>query len=129
MNLLAKSTKVRHRAVAKAAGVLVSYIRGVEVIEDVTAIPARIRDDDFGGDALLQLTARERDWIFWGEDLTLDGDKITPQRNDLIVWVDDDGNSHRYEVLPRLGERCYRFTDQSLKQVRVFTVETPAGNL
>jgi len=129
MNLFAASTKARHRAVAKAAGVRVSYVRGAQVLENLTAIPARVRDDDFGGEALLQLTARERDWLVWKSELTIGGKPFTPERGDLIRWVDGDGQTHRYEVLPRLGERCYRFTDNSMLQLRVFTVESAKGNL
>jgi len=126
MSLMSLSTKVRHRAVSRAAGVAVVYSRRTQPIE-LVAIPARVRDTDFGGD-VMELTAREQDWIVWRDDLTLDGVPILPERNDVIVRTDERGNTRKYEVLPRLGERCYRFTDQSEQQLRIFTVEVAAGN-
>lgn len=116
MNLFAQSTKVRHRAVLKAAGVRITYSRGSKPVE-LDAIKASVRDRDLDE---ANISGRECDWIIWREDLRIDGAAVLPQRNDCVM-----SNGRKFQVLPRLGERCYRFTDQSEKQLRVFTIETP----
>lgn len=125
MTLMEKSTAVRHRALLRAGGVTVVYVRGAETIDTVKAVPAQVRTIDYGADEI-ELTGRERDWLFSTSDLVLRGSPIMPQRGDKIVWKEADGIEHKYEVLPRAGERCYRHCDQTLTQLRVFTVEVAA---
>lgn len=121
MNLLDRSTRVRDKLLKKAAGADTTYIRGANVIEQLRGVQSQVRQIDFGEQ--FELTSRERDWLFLVSDLVIDGEAILPQRDDIVQWIDADNVTHRYEVLPRAGERCYRFTDQSMLQVRVFTIE------
>jgi hypothetical protein len=51
----------------------------------------------------------------------------TPQRGDAIDWLDAAGVKHTFDVLPRAGDRCYRHTDPSQQQLRVYTVESRAA--
>lgn len=125
MSLMSNSTKVRHRALQRAGGVTVSYVRGTNAIEGLKVVPARTRQDDYGPEEF-ELTGRERDWLLLLSDLVFQGESYMPQRGDAILWTDAEDKLHRYEVLPRSGERCYRHTDQTLAQVRVFTVEVAA---
>ncbi len=125
MTLMDKSTAIRHRALQRAGGVTVVYVRGAEAIEGIKAVPAQVKTLDYGVEEI-ELTGRERDWLLLTSDLVLRGDAIMPQRGDAILWTDAEGTSHKYEVLPRAGERCYRHCDQTLTQLRVFTVEAAA---
>lgn len=122
MTLLERSTIVRHRALQRAGGVTISYVRGAEVIEGIVAISAKVRTLDYGNDPI-ELSGRERDWLVLASDLLLRNEPIMPERGDAILWTDAEGTSHKFEVLPRVGERCYRHCDQSMTQLRVFTVE------
>lgn len=125
MTLLERSTAVRHRALQRVGGVIVDYVRGAETTEAIAAVPAQVRTIDYGMEEI-ELTGRERDWLLLASDLILRGDAIMPQRGDAILWTDAGGVKHKYEVLPRAGERCYRHCDQTLTQLRIFTVEVAA---
>lgn len=125
MTLLERSAAVRHRALLRAGGVTVVYVRGAETIDTAQAVPAKVQTTDYGVEEI-ELTGRERDWLFSTSDLVLRGEPIMPQRGDAILWTDAAGTQHKYEVLPRAGERCYRHCDQTLTQLRVFTIEVAA---
>lgn len=121
-NLLSTAVANLNAALKSAAGETVTYRRGNDAISGLSAVPVRVRQDDFPIDGA-NITAREQDWIIWADDLAIAGQFITPRRNDEIDWTDPRGVKRTFRVLPRLGERCYRFTDQSKQQFRTYTVE------
>lgn len=120
--LFERSSSVRHKALARTSGINVTYRRGNDSLDGLTAIAAQVRHDDFG-DEQDSITAREKDWLVWAGDLAVGGTQTEPQRDDEIDWIDANGLKRTYKVLPRAGDRCYRFTDQTQQQYRIFTVE------
>jgi predicted nuclease of predicted toxin-antitoxin system len=127
MSLLSNSIRILNAALKITGGESITYRRGNDTI-DITAVPVRTSQTDFSLDAEVALTARERDWIILTEDLAFGGQLALPQPDDAIGWIDSLGNLHTYTVLPRAGERCYRYTDQTLIQLRIFTVEAIASD-
>lgn len=103
-------------------GESVIYRRGNDSI-DIIAVPVRTSHDDYSTEDDLSLTARERDWIVAADELVFDGVTISPQRNDELDWIDSLGRKHTYQVLQRAGDRCFRHTDPTLMQLRIYTVE------
>lgn len=125
MNQLLDSIRALAISLKRAGGVLVSYGRGNDAI-NITAIPGGTRHDDYSDIQEASLTARERDWFILAEDLSIGG-SVLPQRGDTITWIDSVGTTHTYDVRPRAGDRCYRFTDQTMQIIRVYTVEAIAS--
>lgn len=121
-NLLTRGSSWLTDRLHLAAGVKVTYRRGNESVTQLTAVPGQVRHDDYG-DGEAQLTTRDRDWLIWVSDLKVAGEFWAPKRGDEIDWVDSTGTKRTFRVLPRAGDRCYRHTDQTLQQYRVFTVE------
>jgi hypothetical protein len=113
VNVLAASLKT-------AGGEDTIYRRGNDSI-DVTGVPVRVRHDEYGNEG--NFTSRERDWLYLAEDLTHDGQRWEPQRGDEIDWINPLGVKHTYQVLPRLDDRCFRFSDTTLQLLRVYTLE------
>ena len=122
MNLLTSAVRTLNAALKSTGGETITYRRGNDSI-DIVAVPVRVRHDDYAPDEDLSLTARERDWIVWQEDLVIGGERLLPNKDDEIDWLDPLGVKHTYQVRPRDGDRCYRHTDQTLQQLRVYTVE------
>lgn len=119
----ASATSWLHRRLETVSGSpTVTYRRGNESITELSAVPANTRHDDYGEDAT-SITARERDWMVWVEDLVLAGVSWLPQIGDEIDWTDDTGTLRTFKVQPRDNDRCFRHTDQTMQQYRVYTVE------
>jgi hypothetical protein len=123
-SLLASSVAVLSGGLKSAAGESTTYRRGNDSIDGAVGVPVRVRHEEYVADDDVNLTARERDWIYWAEDLAKDGQRWEPQRGDEIDWIDPLGVKRTYQVLPRAGDRCYRHTDTTMQQLRVYTVET-----
>ena len=123
MSLLDASVAVLNAGLKSVGGVTVTYRRGNESITELVAVPLATRHDEYGGEEVL-LTARDRDWLVWQADLVLAGTPWIPQRGDEIDWLDANEIKHTFQILPRSGDRCYRHTDQTLQQLRVYTVES-----
>lgn len=122
MRLSAATGWLHSRLETVSGSPTVTYRRGAESITQLSAVPANTRHDDYGED-YTSLTARERDWIVWVDDLSLAGDRWIPQRDDEIDWTDATGMLRTFQVLPRPDDRCFRHTDQTMQQYRVYTVE------
>jgi hypothetical protein len=121
-SLFERSTRIRHKRLAKANGKPITLRRGNDSTDGVVAVPAKSRHDDYG-DETATLDGEEQDWLIWVTDYAFGGVITEPQRNDRIDWTDAEGNLHTYEVLERAGETCSRHTDQTKQQYRVFTIE------
>jgi hypothetical protein len=122
MNLLTGAVRLLNTGLQSLGGESVIYRRGNDSI-DLIAVPVRTQHDDYSTEDDLSLTARERDWIIAADELVFDGVMIEPQRLDEIDWIDSLGRKHTYQVLQRAGDRCFRHTDLTLTQLRVYTVE------
>ena len=105
----------------QAEAVTVTYRRGNDSIDALKLVPARTQHDQYGEEDV-QLTARDKDWIVLAADLVIGGSRITPQLKDEIDWLDG-GAKRTFRVLPRTGDRCFRHTDQTELQLRIYTVE------
>lgn len=117
MSLFHFSVAALNAGLRAIGGEVLTYRRGNDTIDGLIAVPVNTRHDDFDEEQTV-LTARERDWIVWAGDLAIGGQQLLPQRGDEIQW-----NDRLFQVLPRAGDRCYRHTDQTLQQLRVYTVE------
>lgn len=106
------------------AGEPCTYVRGNHAIDHVRLVPTNPNHVDYG-DEEASYTSREMDFVAWWADLVLDGQAIVPQRGDLIQRTDSAGIARTYEVLPREDDRCYRPTDKTGLQFRIYTVERP----
>jgi len=100
----------------------VTYRRGNDSITELAAVPVETRHTEIG-DEPASFTARDRDWIVWVEDLVNAGERWTPKRGDEIDWTDATGTLRTFRVLPRTGDRCFRHTDQTMQQYRIYTQE------
>lgn len=101
----------------------ITYRRGNDSITKLAAVRGNTRHDDYG-DEQNSITGREQDWIIWVDDLVKEGTRWTPQAEDEIDWVDSTNTLRTFHVLPRLGDRCFRHTDQTVQQFRVYTIES-----
>ena len=122
MSLISNAVRLLSTGLKQAGGQATIYRRGNDSI-DVVGVPVRTQHDEYS-DEEINLTARERDWIYWAADLTKDNQRWEPQRGDEIDWIDPLGVKHTYQVLPRDGDRPYRHTDPTLQMLRVYTVES-----
>lgn len=117
-NLLRRHVAAHIGMLQHVAGEAVTYRRGNDAVNGVTAVMGSTRHDDYGADGF-NATGREQDWIFVSQDLPW-----VPERGDEIDWIDPQGQRHTFQVLPRLDDRCFRYTDQTRHAMRVYTVET-----
>lgn len=122
MNLLTSAVRSLNTSLKSLGGESVTYRRGNDSI-DIIAVPVRTSHDDYATEDDLSLTARERDWIVLAEELVFDGVMVEPQRGDEIDWIDSLERKHTYQILQRAGDRCFRHTDPTLTQLRLYTVE------
>lgn len=122
MNLLNTAVRILNTSLQMLGGESVIYRRGNDSI-DIIAVPVRTSHDDYSTEDDVSLTARERDWIVLTEELVLDGVMISPQRGDEIDFIDALERKHTFQVLPRAGDRCFRHTDPTLAQLRIYSVE------
>lgn len=125
--MFANAIRNLNAALKSAGGATITYRRGNDSI-DITAVPVRVNHSDYSPDADLSLTSRDRDWIVLAEDLAIAGQLIDPQRGDEIDWIDSLDVTHTYEVLPRAGDRCFRHTDVTMLQFRIYTKEAPPND-
>lgn len=123
MSLTSNATAVRNAGQRSVSGESTTYRRGNEAIENLILVPANTSHDEYA-ETEVALSARYRDWICWASDLVKSGDRWEPQRNDAIDWTDPDGTLRTFQVLPREDGRCFRHTDQSMQEYRIYTVET-----
>ena len=127
MNLLANSVAVLNAGLKQVGGEAVTYRRGGEAIEQLVVVFTNPRNQ--GGGDVVPVSSREQDAIIWASDLQLGSVPWIPQRGDQIDRIDASGNKQTFDVLPRdqqQDQRCYRYTDASRQQYRVFCVETMA---
>jgi hypothetical protein len=126
MSVLSNAVNNLSASLKTIGGEALTYRRGNDSL-DVVGVPVKTRHDEYG-DEVVSFTARERDWIFWADDLTLSGERWEPTRGDEIDWFDAQGAKHTYQVLPRSGDRCFRHTDPTMSMLRVYTVESLANS-
>jgi hypothetical protein len=126
MSVLSSAIRNLSASLKQVGGEAVSYRRGNDSVEFV-AVPVRTSPHDYSIEADVSLTALDRDFIVWADDLAIGGELTLPMTGDEIDWFDSQGNKHTYQVVQRAGERCYRYTDQTQLQLRVFTVEAIAS--
>lgn len=122
MSLLSNSVSLLNAGLRAAGGEEGTYRRGNKAIEQVVAVPAKAATDSYGAEGVG--SSLDRDWIFWAADLTKAGQRWTPQRDDC--W---DCKGKTYIVLPRENDLCFRPTDPSEQQLRVYMMETAPVNV
>jgi hypothetical protein len=121
-SLLTTSVAVLNSCLKSVGGVGVTYRRGNDSIDSLIAVPVRVRHDELPIEPA-NITAREQDFIVAADDLTIGGAHILPKRGDSMDWVDSRGVKRTFRVVPRLGDREYRFSDQTRLMIRVYTTE------
>lgn len=104
------------RSQQATAGVAVKYGRGVLDVE-LTAIPGRSQHET-EGPVNEAIGTMSRDWLIDPTDLAIAGQAITPLRGDTIKV-----GSQVFEVVHRGESECFRYTDQTRRMIRVYTVE------
>lgn len=99
------------------AGFVVTYSRGANVIEGLTAAPGstpieQVVDEESG----TVLRSSGWDWLIAVADLVLDELPITPQPGDVIAF-----EGIEWEVRPIGSEPCFAFSDAAGTQYRIHT--------
>lgn len=119
MNPLANAIAGALSAVAGCAGVPIRYVRGRKEIR----LDAILGQTVFGaeGEEGVSTLTKSRDFIFAWDLLTLDTERITPQRHDKIFALIN-GAEVECHLLEDATGRCYR-ADQTATQLRVYTKE------
>jgi hypothetical protein len=111
----------------QAEAVQVTYRRGNDSIDALAVVPGNTRHDELGAEAA-NVTSRDRDWIVLAADLVIGGQRVEPERGDEIDWIDATGIMRTFCVLERPGDRCFRYTDQTMQRVRIYTVDKLASS-
>lgn len=111
----------------QSEAVEVTYRRGNDSIDSLAVVPGNTRHDELGAEAA-NVTSRDRDWIALAADLVIGGVRVEPDRGDEIDWIDATGTKRTFCVLERPGDRCFRYTDQTMLQVRIYTVDKLANS-
>jgi hypothetical protein len=122
MNLLTSAVRVLNTSLQLLGGETVTYRRGNDSLS-LIAVPVRTQHDDYATEDDLSLTVRERDWIVLAEELVFDGVIVSPQRGDELDFIDSLEQKHTFQVLERADDRCFRHTDPTLAQLRIYSVE------
>jgi hypothetical protein len=120
MGFLEQAVTSLANSILLAGGEEVTYARGAS---SATLTMARGSTEFEGFDAGDQeFTGKTVDWLIEPDDLTL----ASPVGNTLPAVGDTitDSDSQVYTVVTPGGERCYRYTDQTRKFLRVHTVRT-----
>jgi hypothetical protein len=99
------------QALRPAAGVAVTYTQGSTSLS-IYAIPGFTEIDEQSEDGAIR-TDKVQDFIFQASDLT-----VTPSRGDSVTW-----GSRVFEVVQPTGDRCYSYSDQYQRMIRVHTKE------
>jgi hypothetical protein len=118
MNALEAVVIGLHDSLAAAAGVEITYSRGEASVE-LVAVRGRIDHEEIDIDRG-SVSSREAAFIVKTDELRLSAGAILPQVGDTIEITG--GASYRVQQIT--GDRCYRFTDQTQKLLRIYTVET-----
>lgn len=121
MSLFQSSVAILNAGLKAVGGEVVTYRRGNDSITDLVAVPIAVRHDDFGPEET-NLTGRELDFAILAADLVCNGERWTPASDDRIDRTVA-GVLQTYRLAPRVGDRCYRFTDQTQLQYRVYAVQ------
>jgi hypothetical protein len=100
------------QAIRPAAGVSVTYTQGQTTLT-VYAVPGSTPIEVQTVDGVVR-TDKTQDFVFQVSDLL----GVVPQRGDTVVW--DDRN---FEVIQPAGGRCYSFSDQYQRMIRVHAKE------
>lgn len=104
------------QALKPAAGVSVVYTQNETSIA-ADAIPGSTPIEVQTIDGMVR-TDKTQDFLFQTADLL----GLVPQRGDQIVW-----GSRQFEVIQPAGSRCYSFSDQYQRMIRVHTKEVYAS--
>jgi hypothetical protein len=83
MSLFSNAVRNLSASLKQVGGEDITYRRGNDSIA-IVAVPVQTRHEDYATEDDLSLTARQRDWIIWAEDLVLNGEHMSPQREDEI---------------------------------------------
>lgn len=118
MNLFERSNAWLERALGNAAGVEITYTRGIDsvVIEDVevgrTAFASNMHN-------AARLEFSERDYLIPAASLILGGQAVTPRKGDRIAEVVA-GELLTFELMtPATGEPAWRYSDPERTFLRV----------
>jgi hypothetical protein len=114
---------VRNAAAKRVAGVTVTYRRGNDSIDALVVVPLQTRHDDYGPEEA-NITGRDQDFLILVADLVKSGEPWVPTFDDSIDWTDNAGELRSFEIVARAGDRCYRHTDQTRTEYRVYATET-----
>ena len=99
-------------ALKPAAGVSVTYTQDSTTLT-VYAVPGSTPIESQTIDGVVR-SDKTQDFVFKVSDLL----GVTPQRGDVITW-----DSRTFEVIQPAGARCYSFSDQFQRMIRVHTKE------
>ena len=111
----------------QAAAVTCVYRRDGLTPTEMTFVPLQTSIEDYGTDVVGQ-TSKYRDWGILVANFNIDGQAILPERGDEIDTQVNAITTGTFRVLPPLGERCYRFTDQLELILRIHTIQVNTEN-
>lgn len=128
MSLFRGTIAVLNTALRRVGGVKVTVRCGNASIDDLVVVPLDTRHDGYGGDDVA-ISARDQDWLVWAAEYAVAGQAIEPSENHEIDWIDEAGKKRTFAIRPRGDEgRCYRHTDQTRLQLRVYSTEAPPNS-
>jgi hypothetical protein len=119
-NLLATGAAFLAAQLIENASVEVVYARGPDTVTLRAATGKQLlRLDDGGGGVRMEWT--DADFIFTGADLVLAGERITPERGDMIYVDQPYGDTLIYEVASYGSEPHMKWSDPNQTIARVHT--------
>lgn len=118
MSLLREALAAHGRRLETAAGENVTYARGNVQLTGVVAVRTQTRFEELRGEMDATIAARSISFLIDPAALIIDGDRIEPQRGDVIVT--SDGGA--FDVLPGADDKHYEQTDQYATRYRIHTV-------
>lgn len=123
MGFVTPAINILKTALQAAMGQAVTYKRGGDTIDGLSAIPVKVRNSELLlSDTPVTVTNQEQDWIITVADLAIAGQLIVPKTGDVILWAVA-GATRRFKVKKRLGDRTYRYADPTRLLFRVYTEE------
>lgn len=119
MNLFAKAKQWLPAAVQTAAGVTVTYARGVEQVTLTAVVGRTAFASNEQGAARVEFG--DRDYLIAVADLVIGGRAVEPADGDTVT----DADGQRFEVKrPGTGEPAWRYSDPQRTTYRLHTKRT-----
>lgn len=97
----------------------VTYVRDGASIQINATFGRRIYPVSDGHGATVNIESF--DFIVRATDLVDNGEKFEPENGDYILVPNTDEDAFRYDVMPLVNEKCWRYADEFSNDVRIHT--------